>query len=52
MCALGMSVISVAEGEFALEYYFLRIFIFFILTFHYSKPNCIAKEAMDRICDK
>lgn len=26
MCALGMSVISVAEGKLALEYYFLMIF--------------------------
>lgn len=26
VCALGMSVISVAKGELALEYYFLRIF--------------------------
>lgn len=49
MCALGMSVISVAEGDLALEHYFLRIFD---SHFPLLKPNCIAKEAIDRICDK
>lgn len=39
MCALGMSVISVAEGEFALEYYFLRIFIFFYSHFPLLKAQ-------------
>lgn len=49
MCALGMSVISVAEGKLALEHYFLRIFD---SHFPLLKPNCIAKEAIERICDK
>lgn len=50
MSALGMSVISVAEGKPALEFYFLRIFL--ILTFRYSSPIGNAKEAIGRICDK
>lgn len=42
MCALGMSVISVAEGKLAMEYYFLRNFL--VLTFHYSSPIASPKK--------